>query len=332
MYKSEYLDFDGLRELQGHDPFDSFSFLHKPPRLPWLPPQQPSRIISNGSSFGDDNDDDVRRDVRNDITTRLSYPPPCLLSPAPACESMCYCPPSSLTTRTKCLDFRPSRNEFNLNINLIEAYNHDIWTQLGFSRSARRKDFLTFHLLKAQHQDGWFQLDVGSMAEWKKYLDSFFKDDCKMKLSDHLKGGLRRSLARHLQGHPKRHGNIVISLGTIQQLQSLKSDIAGRQTMLNDLSKFQPNCSPQYISGILADLEAKCSEWEVLEDNAVNTVLSVAFIMEEIIQSTAVSPILRERLDKADLWFSQNLQDDELEKILMIEAVRQLLRSTLLSK
>lgn len=158
------------------------------------------------------------------------------------------------------------------------------------------------------------------MVEWKKYLDSLFKEDCKMKLSDHLKGGLQRSLERHLQRHPERHGDIVISLGTIQQLQSLNSDIHRRRTVLNDLSNFQPNCSPQYVSDILADLEAQCSQWEALGDKATNTVLAMVYIKERIKIHPASSPFLHGRLLKAHLWFSQNLQDEGLMELLMKEA------------
>lgn len=311
-YKSEYLDLDELKELHRHDPFDSLSFLRKTPELAWRQPSLRSGVIIN-----DDNND--REAVTLDSINETRYPSHKVtltrnLNGNPGDLPSCH--------RIHTEEPLPPGFFYNFKINLTEVYHHDIWIQLGFSPSARREDFLIFFLLKAQHQDGWFQLDVGSLAQWKKYLESFFEKDCGMKLSDHLKGGLRRSLERHLHGHPERHGGIVISPGTIQQLQSLKSDIPGRQAILNDLSDFQPNCSPQYVSSILADLEAICSEWEALEGKAMNTVLAVVFIMVKMAMPIEFSPFRHERLNKADLWLSQNLHDEELKEALMNEARR----------
>lgn len=389
-YKCEYLDLDDLQELQGHDPFDSLSFL-QPPLLSRPPSGEWGRIFSNGSSLSKDdddiNDENIKRnnplylkcskravhssgaqacmgsdkfaDLKDELEARylldddedekkMDNSKGCsqkqrsgkdddAIKSAPTAF---FQPTGKKLPRSKdCIIQKPipqdvmkiyctsglSHNGLRLTFNSEEVQCRDIWIQLGLTSDARLEDHLIFRLLEAQHPDGWFQIDIGSMAEWKKYLDSFFEDDCKKELSDHLKGGLRRSLERHLKVHPERHGNILITLATIQQLQSLKFDVPGRRTVLNLLSNFQPNCSPQYVSSTLTGLEAKCSEWEALEDKAMNTVLAVVFIMDYIKENSASSPFLDEKLSGADLWLSQNLQDEELKEKLVKEASCQFL-------
>lgn len=272
---------------------------------PFLSTRQSSSVDSRNNDDdvdGEDGEDDGNKQLKKSCYARDRR------AIRGECSFIAGCPSSA-----------PCPNILELEIRLTDAHQHDIWIQLGPPPSTRREEYcLTFFLLEAQHQDGWFQLNVGSRAQCKKYFDNFFKQDCKMKLSDHLKGVLRRSLEQHLQGHPERHGNIMISLEAIQQLRSLKFDIPGRKTILSDLSNFQPNCSPDYVSSILADLEAKCCEWEVLEDKAMNTVLAVVFLKQ--IKIHPASPFLHERLGKADSWLSQNLQDENLKTTLLAEA------------